>query len=123
MPTHELELNPEFVQALKQLSFKGRSRVPRYVLALAAFVAVASLAVVPEAGHRIASAWHRMWHHHQAATSIAPPPSVPEQPIAQPQPQPQPTDSAEEAPYCAVVSSSSPQPSKPPKSGPRRFSR
>jgi hypothetical protein len=120
-PTIELELTPEFVQALRQLEPKGRSRVPRYVLALTVFVAVAWLAVVTEAGHRIASAWHRMGHNDQAATSIAPAPSVPAQPVEQPIAQP--TDSDEQAPYCGVFSSSSPKPSKPPKTSQRRFPR
>jgi hypothetical protein len=113
IPTRDLELTPEFVQALEQVAPKGRSRVLRYVLALATLVAVASLAVVTEAGHRVASAWHRVLHHHQVATSIAPPTSVPEQPIAQP------TAPAEQAP-CA---SSSPNPSKPRKRSQRQFPR
>jgi hypothetical protein len=116
MPTHELELNPEFVQALEQLAPKGRSRGPRYVLALVAFVAVAWLAVVSEAGHRVASAWHHMRHHDPVATSIAPPTPVPEEAIEEP-------TASDERPFCAVVSSSSPKPSKPPKRSQRRFPR
>ena len=122
MPTHEIKLSPEFVDALKQVAPKGRRRVLRYILLLAVVVAAASLAVVPEARHRIASGWHRMWHGDQAA-SVAPLPSAPPQPttpVAQP-----PALSASAAPIVippvvissagADTSSSSTKPSKPPK--------
>jgi hypothetical protein len=81
MPTREIKLSPEFVDALKQVAPKTRRRVLRYVLALAVLVAGVSLAVVPEARHRIASAWHRMWHGEPpAAASVAPPVSAPLEP-------------------------------------------
>ena len=123
MPTHEIRLSPEFVQALKSVAPKGRRRVLRYVLALALIVAGVSLAVVPEARHRIASAWHRVWHGEPAATLVAPPTSAPAAP----------TTSAEQTPSAAatapliviptvVISSAAPdtgsssaKPSKPPR--------
>ncbi|HEX8790228.1 MAG TPA: hypothetical protein VF765_04700, partial [Polyangiaceae bacterium] len=77
MPTHEIKLSPEFVDALKQVAPKPRKRVLPYVLALAVVVAGVSLAAVPEARHRIASAWHRAVHGELAAPSVVPSTSAP----------------------------------------------
>ncbi len=126
MPTREIKLSPEFVQALQKVAPKGRKRVLRYVLLLAVVVAGGSLAVVPEARHRIASAWQRAWHGGSNAASVAPVASAPTQPSSS-------SDAVTAGPSAAVsapaivippvvissaapdTSSSSTKPSKPPK--------
>lgn len=72
MPTREIRLSPQFVEALKGVAPKPRRRVLRYVLLAAVLVAAGSLAVVPSARHRVAAAAYRLLHGPPAAASVAP---------------------------------------------------
>lgn len=123
MPTREIKLSPEFVHALKQVAPKRRTHVLRYVLALAVLIAGVSLAVVPGARHRIASAWQHVWHGETAAASVAPATPAPATPTASVEQTPSAVVSAAPIVIPPVVissaapdtSSSSTRPSKPPK--------
>jgi hypothetical protein len=61
MPTHEIKLSPQFVQALQKVAPKVRRRKLPYILGLAVLVAAGSLAVAPSARHRVAVAAYRLW--------------------------------------------------------------
>lgn len=122
MPTQQIKLSPEFVQALVKVAPKRRRHKLPYILGLAVIVAAGSLAVVPSARHRVAAAAYRLLHGAQPVAAVVPsaPASV------------QPTASAEASPALAstqpivippvVISSAAPdtgsssaKPSKPPR--------
>jgi hypothetical protein len=131
LPTSEVKLSPEFVQALKDIAPKARRHTLRYVLLLALLVAAGSLAVVPSARHRIAAAAYRLVHRDQPAVAVVASASSPVQTTASAAEAPAPTASPQPMVIPPVVissatadaSSSSAKPSKPSKKWQRQAPR
>jgi hypothetical protein len=74
MPTHEIELSPAFLEALKRVAPKTRRRKLPYVLALAFVAAATTVGGVPWLRHRAGAIAIHLLHRDAPTVSVSPPP-------------------------------------------------